>query len=278
MLRLPSGLACSCPGCLPPPLSSPCPSGVALPALLVVCRGVWRGVVCRAVVRYGVACRSSLVPRVDRRGDCRRSSSRYSVRAAGRLPCVARLGNRRGRRDGSLVAICLLGWGGRGSVWIMWSVLLSVDYFGRGGYIISRALMLFSPFFVSWHVLVMRAVLWSSAPIALVIAPIKRFLRGTTGAIFFCQFLLPYSACFDDTGSPAPHRVRAIALPASLHLIFSSHLSAACLRICFLLPGYSHINIAPLLAPLPSTRRTGRGMATIRMTGSGLMTACLLMR
>ena len=70
----------------------------------------------------------------------------------------------------------------------MWSVLLSVDYFGRGGYIISRALMLFSPFFVSWHVLVMRAVLWSSAPIALVIAPIKRFLRGTTGAIFFANF------------------------------------------------------------------------------------------
>ena len=71
----------------------------------------------------------------------------------------------------------------------MWSVLLSVDYFGRGGYIISRALMLFSPFFVSWHVLVMRAVLWSSAPIALVIAPIKRFLRGTTGAIFLSIFI-----------------------------------------------------------------------------------------
>lgn len=131
----------------------------------------------------------------------------------------------------------------------MWSVLLSVDYFGRGGYIISRALMLFSPFFVSWHVLVMRAVLWSSAPIALVIAPINRFLRGTTGAIFFTDF----------------------------HFI-SSHLSAACLRICFLLPGYSHINIAPLLAPLPSTRGTGRFMAAIRMAGSGLMTACLLMR
>lgn len=130
----------------------------------------------------------------------------------------------------------------------MWSVLLSVDYFGRGGYIISRALMLFSPFFVSWHVLVMRAVLWSSAPIALVIAPIKRFLRGTTGAIFFIDF----------------------------HLIPSP--SADCLRICFLLLGYSHIHTSPLLAPLPSTRRTGRGMATIRMTGSGLMTACLLMR
>ena len=140
----------------------------------------------------------------------------------------------------------------------MWSVLLSVDYFGRGGYIISRALMLFSPFFVSWHVLVMRAVLWSSAPIALVIAPIKRFLRGTTGAIFFLPISPPILSLLRRYRFPAPHRVRAIALPASLHLIFSSHLSAACLRICFLLLEYSHIHIAPFLAPLSSTRRTGR--------------------
>lgn len=154
----------------------------------------------------------------------------------------------------------------------MWSVLLSVDYFGRGGYIISRALMLFSPFFVSWHVLVMRAVLWSSAPIALVIAPIKRFLRGTTRAIFL-PISPPILSLLRRYRFPAPHRVRAIAMPASLHLIFSSHLSAACLRICFLLPSYSHINIAPLLAPLSSTRWEGRFMAAIRMAGVGI--SCL---
>ena len=65
----------------------------------------------------------------------------------------------------------------------------SVDYFGAGGYINTRAWMLFSPFFVSWHVLVARAVLWSSAHIALVIAPMNWFLRGTTGAIFLPIFI-----------------------------------------------------------------------------------------
>lgn len=51
-------------------IRSLCPSGVVLPALLVVCRGVWRGVVCRAVVLCGGACRSSFVPRVGRRAAC----------------------------------------------------------------------------------------------------------------------------------------------------------------------------------------------------------------
>lgn len=155
-------------------LSDPLAS-FALPALLVVRRGVGRGVVFRAVVRCGGTFRSSLVPpcrSAGRRVACLRFSSRYSVRSARRrssscgsvrlancLPCVARLGNRRGWRGGSLVALCLLGWGGRGSVWIMWSVLFLVDYLGTVGYIISRALMLFSPFFVSWHVLVVRAAL-----------------------------------------------------------------------------------------------------------------------
>ena len=115
----------------------------------------------------------------------------------------------------------------------MWSVLLSVDYFGRGGYIISRALMLFSPFFVSWHVLVMRAVLWSSAPIALVIAPIKRFLRGTTGAIFFTDF----------------------------HFI-SSHLSAACYGFAFCY-STTNISISPRSSPR-YPRHGGRGGAWLR--------------
>lgn len=86
-------------------------------------------------------------------------------------------------------------------------------------YINTRAWMLFSPFFVSWHVLVVWAVLWTSAPIALVIAPINRFLRGTNGSDFF------------------------------LPILISSHLSAALLADLLLLPGYSHIHIAPLLAP-----------------------------
>lgn len=73
-------------------------------------------------------------------------------------------------------------------MWIIWSVLFSVDCFGEDGYINTRAWMLFSPFFVSWHMLVVRAVLWFSAPIALVYAPINRFLRGTGESDFFCHF------------------------------------------------------------------------------------------
>ena len=88
--------------------------------------------------------------------------------------------------------------------------------------------MLFSPFFVSWHVLVMRAVLWSSAPIALVIAPIKRFLRGTTGAIFFTDFHL----------NP-------------------SHHSAACLLTVFCYP-ITLISISPRSSPR-YPRHGGRG-------------------
>lgn len=112
-------------------------------------------------------------------------------------------------------------------MWIIWSVLFSVDCFGEDGYINTRAWMLFSPFFVSWHMLVVRAVLWFSAPIALVYAPINRFLRGTGESDFFLPFFISLH--------PIPR------LPAYL-------------RGCFLLPGYSHIHIAPLFAPLPSTR------------------------
>lgn len=153
-------------------------------------------------------------------------------------------------------------------MWIMWSVLLSVDYFGRGGYIISRALMLFSPFFVSWHVLVMRAVLWFSAPIALVIAPIKRFLRGTTGAIFFCQFLLPYSACFDDTGSP-PHIVCVLS-PCLPRFISSSHPISRLLAygFAFCYPA-TRISISPRSSPrFPRHGWAGRFMAAMRMAGA----------
>lgn len=97
----------------------------------------------------------------------------------------------------------------------MWSVLLSVDCFGRDGYIISRALMLFSPFFVSWHVLVMRAVLWSSAPHRSRHRPNKTVPPGHDGSDFFIDF----------------------------HSI-SSHLSAACLLADLLfatrLPSYPY--------------------------------------
>ena len=57
--------------CCFPLVRSLCPSDVVrspLPVLLVVCLGVGRGVVCRAVVRCGVAYRSSLVSRVGRLG------------------------------------------------------------------------------------------------------------------------------------------------------------------------------------------------------------------
>lgn len=107
----------------------------------------------------------------------------------------------------------------------MWSVLLSVDYFGRGGYIISRALMLFSPFFVSWHVLVMRAVLWPSATIALVQCPNKTVPPGHDESDFFYRFSS------------------------------QSISSLGCLLTDFLLlHGYYHIHISPLPAPLSSTR------------------------
>lgn len=104
---------------------------------------------------------------------------------------------------------------------------LSVDYCGGGGYINNRALIVFS-----FRCFLARACCEGGFSvllpplIALVIAPINRFLRGTTGAIFFHQFsshpIIPFLGCL--------------------------------LRICFLLLEYSHINIAPLLAPLLSTR------------------------
>lgn len=150
-----------------------------LPALLVACRGVRRGVV-YLVPSCGA------VPLVARRPFSVSVGGLLALRGSSRLIGA-------GGGAWSLVAVCLLGWGWRWSVWIMWSALFSVDCFGGGVYINSRAWMLFSPFFVSWHMLVVRAVLWFSAPIALVYAPINRFLRGTGGSDFFINLhLIPF--------------------------------------------------------------------------------------
>ena len=197
----------SSPGCLLPARSL-CPSGV-IPSPRFACRlagrGAGRCLSCRRAVRSGL----SLVVRspcrvAGRWAACLLFSSRYSVRSAFLVSTLSVGGgslastwlvsvNRHGWRGGSLVALCLLGWGWRWSVGIMWSVLFSVDYLGEDGYINTRAWMLFSPFFVSWHVLVVRAVLWFSAPIALVYAPINRFLRGTGGSDFFINLhLIPF--------------------------------------------------------------------------------------
>lgn len=108
----------------------------------------------------------------------------------------------------------------------MWSVLFSVACFGGGVYINTRAWMLLSPFFVSWHMLVVRAVLWFSAPPSLSSnAPLIGSSGARAGAIFFYQ---------------------SSSHPISRLLDY--------LRGCSLLLGCHHIHIAPLLAPLPSTR------------------------
>lgn len=159
----------------------------------------------------------------------------------------------------------------------MWSVLLSVDYFGRGGYIISRALMLFSPFFVSWHVLVMRAVLWSSAPIALVIAPIKRFLRGTTGAIFFANFS-SHTQLASTIPVPPPHIVCVLS-PCLPRFISSSHpisrLPAYGFAFCY--PA-TRISISPRSSPR-YPRHGGRGGSVHGYdTAGGWRDVCVLAR
>lgn len=205
----------------------------------------------RAVGRCGRAYRSLLVSRIGRRTACHAflvswlSAGGGSVCRRGAYSAWFVSVNRCGRRGGS--SACL-GEAGRVSVWIMWSVLFSVDCFGVSVYINTCAWMLFSPFFVSWHVLVVWAVLWFSAPIALVYAPINRFLRGMTGAI-------------------------------SLSIFISS--SLGCLLTCgLLLPGYHHIHIAPLLAPLlaplPSTRMCGEAHGYDTADGWRRCRACLI--
>lgn len=211
--------------------------------------------VCRAVVRCDGVCRSSLAPHVGWRGGVLlvlRSSSRGSVRAAGL------------RVGGSLVlrgSSRLIGAGG-GEVRLSPSAcldgageecvdcvncLFSVDYFGGGGYIDTRALIVFSFLCFLARAFMLAALQWFSvANIALVYRPHESVPPGHERERFF------------------------------LSISISSHLSAACLRVRFLLLDYSHIHFAPLLAPLPSTRRTGRLWAAIRLTEGGLLSACLM--
>lgn len=172
-----------------------------------------------------------------------------SVLSAGRmsadcLPCVSRLGAQCGRRVACHAwFVPLIGAGG-GTVRLPPSAYLdeadgecvdyvncrlSVDYCGAGGYINTRALIGFS-----FRCFLARACCAGGSMVlrphrSRSMPPLIGSSGAQTGAIFFTDF----------------------------HFI-SSHLSAACLRICFLLPDYHHIHIAPFLAPLPSTRRTGR--------------------
>lgn len=106
--------------------------------------------------------------------------------------------------------------------------LSSVDCFGFVGYISHRALKVASSFSISWHLAFVRAAQFLAAPQSLSPTPQNRFLRGMTRAIFFHQF--------------------------SSHLIPSPD---CLLTDLFLLPGYQHIHIAPLLATLSSTRMGG---------------------
>ena len=121
----------------------------SLPALLVVCLGVRRGVVCRAVVRCGVAYRSSFV------SPCR-SASRRAARSPVSFLLVAGCVsagcwplrwlvpvNRRVRRDG-FACRPLLAWEravGECVDYVDW--LFSVDCFVVGVYIISCAVKVF---------------------------------------------------------------------------------------------------------------------------------------
>lgn len=103
----------------------------------------------------------------------------------------------------------------------------SVDCFGAGGYINTRALIGFS-----FRCFLARAC---CAGGSMVLRPHRSRHRphelvppGYDGSDFF------------------------------LPILITSNLPAACLRVRFLLPGCSHIHIAPPLAPLISTRWAGR--------------------
>lgn len=148
--RVPVSAACSLPA-----LSVPRASCHPLPVLLVVCRGVGRGgsavPSCCAV---GLVARRSL-PRVGRRG-------------GGLLACVPRLGAQCGWRGGSLCRLLLawvrLDWGVCGLCGVSFSRLIAS---GEACILILVPWMLFSPFFVSWHVLVRRAALLVLSPTSL---------------------------------------------------------------------------------------------------------------
>ena len=200
MLRMPSDLERSLSRLLAPPVRSLCPSGVVrspLPASLVVRRGVGRGVVCRAVMRCGEAYRSSFVSlcrsagraSAGRRAACLRSSSRYSVRAA---DCLPLRGSFRLIGTGCEVVLPLLAWMRRaGECGDYVNYRLSVDCFGAGGYINTRALIGFS-----FRCFLARACCAGGFSVLLPPPnrsrhrPNKSVPPGHDGSDFFCQFPL----------------------------------------------------------------------------------------
>ena len=108
----------------------------------------------------------------------------------------------------------------------MWSILFSVDYLGAGGYINTRALdVVFSFLCFLARACCAGGSPGSVAPIALVYAPINRFLRGTGGSDFFCQFsphFIPSLGCFAYLRSVATRLPSYPYLPAPLPATFDT--------------------------------------------------------
>lgn len=129
---------------------------------------------------------------------------------------------------GSLVVLCLLGWGGRWCVDCV-ECLFSVDCFGSCGHISSRALKVASSFSVSWHVLLCGRLLCASA------APNRSRQRP-------------------KISSSGVRRERFFFINS--HLI-PSHLPIACLLVAFCYQA-TNISISPRSSPR-STRHDGRG-------------------
>lgn len=213
-------------GCLLPARSL-CSSGVIFsPRFACRLSGRGAGRICRAVELCGLSCRLSLVP------SCRSACRRGDWLLVGVPRFVARCGrlvaypawfvpvNRHGWRGGSLVALCLLGCGWRVSVWIMWSVLFSVDYLGAGGYINTRALDVVFSFLCFLARACCAGGSMVLRPHRSRHRPNKTVPPGHDGSGFFYRF--------------------------SFHLIPSF----GCLLTCgLLLPDYSHIHIASSIRP-----------------------------
>ena len=132
----------------------------------------------------------------ERLAACLRSSSRGSVRAAGRLPL--RGSSRLIDAGGEIGFLCLLGWSGECGDYVNYR--LSVDCFGTGVYINTRALIGFSfRCFLARACCVGGFSVLLLPPIALVYAPMNWFLRGTNGSDFFYRFsfhLISSLGCF----------------------------------------------------------------------------------
>ena len=132
----------------------------------------------------------------ERLAACLRSSSRRSVRAAGRLPL--RGSSRLIDAGGEIGFLCLLGWSGECGDYVNYR--LSVDCFGTGVYINTRALIGFSfRCFLARACCVGGFSVLLLPPIALVYAPMNWFLRGTNGSDFFYRFsfhLISSLGCF----------------------------------------------------------------------------------